>query len=582
MSGGIVQLVATGAQDAWLTGKPEISFFRSNYKRYTHYAHSVERQIIQGQPSAGGISTIRIEKKGDLLNYMYLTARDSNGSSINNLDWSKVIDKVELMIGGQVIDTQDFEYSTDIEPVTGAQTFSNRYLNNNTSGATNQKNVFYPFKFFFCKDWSVSLPLVALQYHDVELRITWSPNLNSTINFGTTNLPSLSAYPQATANVKATSPAGENAGNTANLVIQQTVGPLFPGSLVVGGRGDSNLQTNVAVIQGVTNLVTVGALSYSNISIAFANVANTNVISAAVTTNVCSIYAPTMAASVLLTSAIAAGATSANLPFNTFVSPVSGSGVALGQYVAGLPVTGPAYVSSVSNVALGNVTISFPSQSIATSVTIGTTVGFFPGTVTSALTYAGLQFQAWSNFVYLDQSERDYFAKTSQDLLITQVTRVNILTNPVQEIALAQPIKFIAFPAANYSALWANGSNSTAAFNYQLKTQINGVDVGEFRFLPQWVDLPQYYNTPFGYSHNNAVANVAIISYCLDTSKLQPTGTLNFSRLDTFRLIVPPQLTNGVLGLTNTGINYPVTYMYAVNYNILRIQNGLGGVLYAN
>jgi hypothetical protein len=442
--------------------------------------------------------------------------------------------------------------------------------------------MFYPFKFFFCKDWSVSLPLVALQYHDVELRITWSANLNSTINFGTTNLPSLSAYPQATANVKATSAAGENAGNTANLVIQQTVGPLFPGSLVVGGRGDSNLQTNVAVIQGVTNLVTVGALTFSNVSIAFANVANTNVISAAVTTNVCSIYAPTVAASVLLTSAIAAGATSANLPFNTFVSPVSGSGVALGQYVAGLPVTGPAYVSSVSNVALGNVTISFPSQSIATSVTVGTTVGFFPGTVTSAVTYAGLQFQAWSNFVYLDQSERDYFAKTSQDLLITQVTRVNILTNPVQEIALAQPIKFIAFPAANYSALWANGSNSTAAFNYQLKTQINGVDVGEFRFLPQWVDIPQYYNTPFGYSHNNATANVAIISYCLDTSKLQPTGTLNFSRLDTFRLIVPPQLTNGVLGLTNTGINYPVTYMYAVNYNILRIQNGLGGVLYAN
>ena len=57
MSGGIVQLVATGAQDAWLTGKPEVSFFRSNYRRYTHYASSTERQVIQGAPIAGGIST---------------------------------------------------------------------------------------------------------------------------------------------------------------------------------------------------------------------------------------------------------------------------------------------------------------------------------------------------------------------------------------------------------------------------------------------------------------------------------------------------------------------------------------------
>jgi hypothetical protein len=70
MSGGVVQLVAVGPQDAWLTGKPEVSFYRSNYKRYTHYANSVERQVIQGAPIAGGISTIRFEKKGDLLSYV--------------------------------------------------------------------------------------------------------------------------------------------------------------------------------------------------------------------------------------------------------------------------------------------------------------------------------------------------------------------------------------------------------------------------------------------------------------------------------------------------------------------------------
>ena len=576
MSGGIVQLVATGAQDAWLTGKPEISFFRSNYKRYTHYAHSVERQIIQGQPVAGGISTIRFEKKGDLMNYTYLTARDSNGTLINNLDWSKVIDKVELMIGGQVIDTQDFEYSTDIEPVTGAQTFSSRFLNNNISGPTNQKNSFYPFKFFFCKDWAVSIPLVALQFHDVELRITWSSNLGSTINFGPTTAPVLSASPQATMNVLVTPLTLTS--NVSNLVVNGQTGPLFPGMLVVAPT--SNIQTNVAAIQYVSNLTTGGV---ANVLVSFSNTANGSIntlFSAGATLQA---YAPVVSATVAQAITTPQNATTGFLPFTTPSSTVGGT-ISVGQYVAGTAINGPVVVTSVSNIANSNVSVSFPSQpNAAAPVTpVGTIVSFFQGTANSATTYAQLQFQCWTNFVYLDQSERDYFAKTPQDLLITQVNRVTVLTNPVQEIALAQPVKFLAFPSVNFSALWANGANSSAALNYQLKTQVNGVDVGESRFMPQWVDIAQYYNTPFGYNHNQAVANVAIISYCLDTSKLQPTGTLNFSRIDTFRLVTPPTLANGLLGLTNTGINYPATYLYAVNYNVLRIQNGLGGALYAN
>lgn len=578
MSGGIVQLVATGAQDAWLTGKPEISFFRSNYKRYTHYASSVERQIIQGQPTAGGISTIRFEKKGDLMNYTYLTARDTNGSLISNLDWSKVIDKVELMIGGQVIDTQDFEYMTDIEPVTGAQTFSNRYLNNNSAGSTNQRNAFFPFKFFFCKDWSVSLPLVALQYHDVEIRITWSSTLGSTINFGPTTAPVLSTLPQATANVVNT-PAIFTS-NVANVVVTNQSGPLFPGQLI--SALTSNIQTNVAVIQYQSNATTTGI---SNVQIAFSNISNTSISTLFSAGATLQVYTPVVAAAVSSAVTAVPGATSGFLPLNIISNPTgSGSSISVGQYVAGTAINGPVVVTSVSNIANSNIGISFPSQALGVnSVTpVGTIVSFFQGAANSATTYSQLQFQCWTNFVYLDQNERDYFAKTTQDLLITQVNRVTVLNTPTQEIALAQPIKFLAFPAVNYNAIYANGANSLVASNYTLKTQVNGVDVGEAKFMPQWVDLPQYYNTPFGYNHNNSTANVGIISYCLDTSKLQPTGTLNFSRIDTFRLVTSPLIPNGILGLCNSSINYTSVYLYAVNYNVLRIQNGLGGVLYAN
>ena len=386
MSGGIVQLVATGAQDTWLTGKPEVSFFRSNYRRYTHYASSVERQVIQGVPIAGGISTIRFEKKGDLVNYVYLTARDGNNSMIPNIDWTKVIDKIELMIGGQVIDTQDVTYSTAIEPVTGAQNYSQRYLVGSLATnefPSNSVNGFYPLKFFFNKDWSVSLPLVALQFHDVELRITWASGLSS-----------------------------------------------------------------------ATGLTGAGSPNYNQ-----------------------------------------------------------------------------------------------------------------------------LQYIAWANFTYLDQTERDFFANTPQDMLITQVQRTIVMgSQTMQELALAQPVKFLAFTSNNYpQGYGATGTGSSALKDHMLKTQVNGVDVGEFRHLPAFVDLPQYFNTPFGYLPNGinaGTANVGIISYCLDTSKLQPTGTLNFSRLDTYRIVVPPTITLGALVKS--------TYLYAVGYNVLRIQNGLGSLLYAN
>lgn len=386
MSGGIVQLVATGAQDAWLTGKPEVSFYRSSYKRYTHYANSPERQTIQGNPSAGNISTIRLEKKGDLVNYIYLIAKDSTGALIPGITWTNVIDKIELLIGGQIVDTQDITWMSNVEAVTGAQNFSQRFLNNNGSGPNNVTNGFLPLKFFFCKDWNVSLPLVALQYHDVEIRITWSTTLGT----------SLTSY------------AGLN------------------------------------------------------------------------------------------------------------------------------------------------------------------------GLASGTAAYSSFQYEAWTNFVYLDQAEREYFANTPMDLLITQLNRIPIATTNMQELALAHPIKFLAFQSNNYSAAYSTGATQIPAINYQFKTQINGVDIGDSRSMFQWIDVPQYYHTPYGYNHNNQTANVALISYCLDTSKLQPTGTLNFSRIDTYRIVAPA----GVSLSTLAGGNG--RYFYAMNYNVLRIKDGMGGLLYSN
>jgi hypothetical protein len=170
MSGGIAQLVAIGAQDAHIVGNPEVSFFRSNYKRHTNFAQTVERQVIQGNPTSGGMSTVRFERKGDLLSYVYFAPNDGTKAlKYSTPDWVGKIAKVELLIGGQVIDDQTSTFSQYIAPTLLAQS-----LTKSKSGfaeATSSK--FYPLRFSFCENWQSAIPLIALQYHDVELRITW-------------------------------------------------------------------------------------------------------------------------------------------------------------------------------------------------------------------------------------------------------------------------------------------------------------------------------------------------------------------------------------------------------------------------
>ena len=170
MSGGIAQLVAVGAQDVHLVGQPEGSFFRSTYKRHTNFSQTVERQVIQGNVSNNGMSTVRFERKGDMLNYVYLVP-NTGTATVAVADWRTVISKVELLIGGQLVDEQDSTYSTLIAPTLSATSSSKSVAGDLYGGSTNER--FYPLRFAFCENWQTALPLIALQYHDVELRITW-------------------------------------------------------------------------------------------------------------------------------------------------------------------------------------------------------------------------------------------------------------------------------------------------------------------------------------------------------------------------------------------------------------------------
>ena len=172
MSGGIAQLVALGKQDNHLVGNPEISFFKSTYKRHTNFSQTVNKQVIQNVPKNNGSSTVCFEKSGDLLGYVYLTALNTSTNTVVSENWSNSIKRIQLLIGGQVVDTQDIGYIVNVSQLTTVNTFSKTrsagYFDSTAS------SVFFPLKFSFCENVSSYLPLVALQYHNVELKIEWN------------------------------------------------------------------------------------------------------------------------------------------------------------------------------------------------------------------------------------------------------------------------------------------------------------------------------------------------------------------------------------------------------------------------
>jgi hypothetical protein len=170
MSSGIVQLVAIGAQDEFIMGNPEISFFNSTFKRHSNFSQSVEKQTIRGDVKNNSMSSVQIEKSGDMLGYIYMTI-DDKVQALDTSRWDLLIDKIELLIGGSVIDTQDSIFTEKIAIDTFAQNVSRSAIG--THPGVHARSYFYPLRFFFCEGPQCALPLVALNYHNVELRIHW-------------------------------------------------------------------------------------------------------------------------------------------------------------------------------------------------------------------------------------------------------------------------------------------------------------------------------------------------------------------------------------------------------------------------
>ena len=193
--GGLMQLVAYGAQDVYLTGKPEITFFKAVYKRHTNFAMETISQVFSGTPGFGTRVTCPIARNGDLLTKMYLhvvlKGPDTNVEAGKEWGWVSqvghaLIDTVELEVGGSKIDKQYGQWMNVWHHLTRSEENESAYANmigdtvESGSLSVNKKEVdlYIPLQFFFCRNNGLALPLIALQYHDVRVNFEFAKKAN--------------------------------------------------------------------------------------------------------------------------------------------------------------------------------------------------------------------------------------------------------------------------------------------------------------------------------------------------------------------------------------------------------------------
>jgi hypothetical protein len=200
MGGGLLQLVAYGAQDIYLTGNPQITFFKVVYRRHTNFALESIENVFNGNPRFGSRVTCQISRNGDLIHRTYLAAMlpslaGSNKQWVRSVGLRMIAD-VWIEIGGQQIDKHysDWMYIwNELSLPVGKKSGYDAMVGNAFSasatvpGASLAANsgatwVHVPLEFWFCRNVGLALPLIALQYHEVKINIDFETFANCTVS----------------------------------------------------------------------------------------------------------------------------------------------------------------------------------------------------------------------------------------------------------------------------------------------------------------------------------------------------------------------------------------------------------------
>lgn len=479
-SAGLLDLVAHGVQDIYLIGNPQMTFFKAVYKRHTNFVMESVQGTFDGTQNFGNRIVCRVPRNGDLLNTVIvefdlpeLTA--TGGDSIYNISYipnigQSIIEYVELKIGGQTIDKQYGEWMYIWNELTLTDEKKQAFYEMTKSAPQNGPFTCYvPLQLWFCRNIGNSLPLVALQYHDVDIEIVLRP-LNQLYYFGQARYYDL-------------------------VEGEEYTGAIPISGLTVYDRGTSGL----AFTSDVGNHLLVYDSGNSTSTI-------------------------------------------------TYLTPTQ-----IGLDVDAGPIIQRAYIS--------------PAYSLVGSPPIS-------------------DIRIYLDYVYLDTYERKYFAQANHRYLIEQLqttgevgispietsTKISVDFNlPVKELFWVvqtqenlnnnERLNFLSTPDPVYEAATDIIQSMTITYN------------GSQRFSPR---RGEYFRLIQPFQHHTNPGTFSKYIYCysfaLHPEELQPSGASNYSKIDTVDFQIQLNQTHPA----------SVIHIYAFNYNVLRIVNGMGGIAFLN
>jgi hypothetical protein len=533
-----MQLVAYGAQDVYLTGNPQITFWKVSYKRHTNFAMESIEQTFNGQADFGRRVTCTISRNGDLAyrTYLQVTLPEISQSLKNSagnvyarwLDFpgEQLISQVEVEIGGQRIDRQYGDWMHIWNQLTMSTEQQRGYFKmiGNTSqltfitdpsfndidgpcdanaprqvcaprNALPETTLYVPLQFWFCRNPGLALPLIALQYHEVKINLDIRPIEEclwamSSLNDAAATTKVTSAYNQSLVAASLyvdyvfldTDERRRMAQNPHEYLIEQL---QFTGDESVGS---SSNKIKLNFNHPVKELIWV-VQPDKNVD-----------------------YCSSLERGSVLNRLLGAQ------PFN--------------------------YTDAVD--ALPNAIMAFGSHDAVANTT---------GSYISA---SGLFNDAGAQDVYTTGTSWWHGADTSATGTYNLPNFGNGVASGVSDAGT-----FVLTETSLDMHCWGENPVVTA------KLQLNGQD----RFSERegtYFDLVQ----PWQHHTRAPDTGINLYSFALRPEEHQPSGSCNFSRIDnaTLQLV----LSNATVEGTNTA----KVRVYAVNYNVLRVMSGMGGLNY--
>tara|TARA_B100001123_G_scaffold410939_1_gene506614 strand:- start:314 stop:1864 length:1551 start_codon:yes stop_codon:yes gene_type:complete len=516
MGGGLMQLVAYGAQDIYLTGNPQITFFKVVYRRHTNFSMETIAQTLNGSGTItdGTNSTCTVSRNGDLVSKVYVNFLGTSAT-----DGSAAINEVELEIGGQRIDRHYQEWNEVWNELTTPESkaIGLKSMQRCIGGAgTGVTNVQVPLNFWFCRNPGLALPLIALQYHEVKMKFTWgSIGASGTVptvycDYIYLDTDERRRFAQVSHEYLIEQlQREEKTGGTSEVSHKLNFNHPVKELIWTSDAGDT--LSKVKLTLNGHDRFSEQDEEYFSLRQPFD-------------------YHTAVPAQ--------------NLPIAARTSLLNGVYPLTVAAVAGLnPETTGGVANSAAKFAMPDVTTLELTDANVTAL------GLSVGTATAGETLAIIT-NAHGNtnqYTTADPSDGTLYTAT-----VHSVGAVNTTHNGVAPGAGAQVVQL--------NVGFQDASTSAAAFPTAIAA---GAADGVFALFSLDANSVTTART------SKMVRKIGVYSFALKPEEHQPSGTCNFSRIDTAQLKVTH----------TTATNFTI---YAVNYNVLRIMSGMGGLAYSN